>query len=529
MELQQYYHTVRRWLWLILFCTFLGAGAAFAISTGTTPVYQASATLLVQQAPSGDTTEYQALLGSERLARTYSEMLKARPIMENVIRELGLKESPAGLAQRTTVELVRDTQLIRLKVEHTDPTVAALAANAVAEAFVSYTETLQQRRYADSMANLERQMGDLSQLIDDTEGQIDALGFGGADEWARLESILAGYRNSYTAVVQDYEKMRVTAARGADDVVLFEAAVAPATPVRPQRARNTLLAAVVGAMIGVGAAFVIEYVDDTVKSPDDLKRSAGISTIGAIGRLEGGELVASREPLSPIAEAFRTLRTSIGYAGVDGPLRTLLVTSPGLIEGKSTVAANLAVVMAQADIRVAVVDADLRRPRQHEIFGISQEPGLTYALVDGHVHRVLKTTPAAAGLSVIPAGELPPNPAEMLGSRRMSDLVERLREVADVVLIDSPPLLSVTDAAVLARGVDGVLLVVEVGRTQGAEIREGVEALCQVGAHVVGTVLNQVPASRGYNTYHTYEYYSENGHLSLRRGTLAEIRKLFRA
>ncbi|MEA3401680.1 MAG: GNVR domain-containing protein [Armatimonadota bacterium] len=332
-----------------MLCTVLGAGAAFVVSTQTTPVYEASATLLVHQAPSGDGSDYQNLLTSERLARTYSEMLTGRPIMERVIDELALDETAEELAERVTVELVRDTQLIRLKVEHTDPGIAARAANAVAEAFVAYTETLQQSRYAESMSSLQAQMDDLARLIEETEGKLEALGRDEAAEEARLEGILAGYRNTYSTLVQNYEAMRVTAARSADDVLVYEEARVPRRPVRPRTLMNTALAAVVGAMIGVGTAFLIEYLDDSVRSPEDVERAAGLETVGVIGQAGGEEeLVMVHRPLSPVAEGFRKLRTNLEFLAVDEALRTLMVTSPGPAEGKSVVAANLAAAAAQA-------------------------------------------------------------------------------------------------------------------------------------------------------------------------------------
>jgi len=375
LELRQYYFIVRRWLWLIVLCTVLGAGSAFGVSSHTTPVYQASTTLLVQQAPSGDGSDYQNILTSERLARTYSEMLKARPILQRVIDQLGLDQTPGDLADDVSVELVRDTQLIRLRVEHTDPATAARAANAVAEAFVSYNESLKQSRFIESMESLQRQTDNLTRLIDETEERIDALGPGQEAEEARLEGILAGYRNTYSTLVQNYEAMRVSAAQSADDVVLFEAAETPRSPIRPRTLMNTALAAVVGAMIGFGTAFLIEYLDDTVKSPDDVEQVAGLSVLGAINRFKGEELIASKDPLSPVAEAFRTLRTNIRYSGLDEPIRTLLVTSAGPTEGKSVLVSNLATVMAQGSSRSWSSTATCAAPGSTRSSACSRIPG----------------------------------------------------------------------------------------------------------------------------------------------------------
>jgi capsular exopolysaccharide synthesis family protein len=501
LELRWYFSMIRRWLWLIVACTLLGATSAFVVGSRMTPAYRASATLLVQ-APATSTSDYNAILTSERLASTYSKMLSGRPVMEAAIARLELKETPDRLAGRMRVELVRDTQLIRLSVEHTDPTQAALIANTIAEAFIAQIQALQAARYADSLASMQEQITELSALMEETQARIDDMGTPRTAQeeaqLARLETILAGYRSTYATHLRNYEQMRLTAAQSTDNVIVVETAVAPKGPVRPRPLVNAALAAVVGAMLAVGVAFLLEYLDDTIKTLDDVSRTLGLGTLGAIGRLAKGgeELVVAAQPLSPIAEAFRVLCTNIRFSSVDRPLRTLLVTSPGSLEGKSITVANLAVAMVQAGLRVVAVDADLRCPRLHQLFGLDLGEGLIGALLeertDGRLQPVLME-----GLRILPAGKMLPNPAKWLGSRRMGKVLAELAEQVEVVLIDSPPVLSVADAAVLARGVDGVLLVLEAGHTRREAARRAVESLRQVGANLVGVVLNAVPTHNG--------------------------------
>ncbi len=537
MELRQSYGIVRRWLWLIAACTLVGAGSILTVSQQATPVYEASATLLVQQAPSGAGSDYQAILTSERLARTYSEMLKGRPIMQNVVEQLGLRQSPENLANQVSVELVRDTQLIRLKVEHTDPTIAARAANAVAAAFVSYTETLQQRRYAESVDSLQRQTEEFSRLIEETEEKIDALGSvltrDEEAEQARLEGILAGYRNTYSTLVQNYEAMRVTAARTGANVIVFEEAQTPESRARPRTLMNTGLAGATSAMIGLGVAFLIEYLDDTVRSPNDVEQAAGLETVGAIGRSDADrKLVIADEPLSPVSEAFRKLRTNLEFLGIERQLRTVLVTSPGPREGKSMVAANLAAAAAQAGRRVILVEADLRQPSIAAAFERTSKVGLTTALVENRLDGKIQAT-EIEGLRFLGAGEKPPNPAEMLGSERMRHVLERLLQEAELVVIDTAPVLPVADSLVLAQYVDGVLLVVDLGHTSRSAVLQAVQSLRQVGANLVGAVLNNVPAAGGYYGYRYYacgkdhsRYYAGGGVRSepAQKGFLTRVR-----
>jgi len=525
VELRRYFWVIRRWLWLIVAWTLLGATIAFLVSSRMTPVYSGSTTLLVHQVPTTGMSDYTAVLTSERLARTYTQMLRGRPVLEVAIALLEMEETPDELAKRVRVKLIPDTQLILLSVEDTGPIKAALIANTIAKAFIAQIQALQAERYADSLARMQMQISELSALIEETQTRIDALQAQEATELARLETILAGYRSTYATLQQNYEQMRLTMAQAADNIILVETAQAPEKSVRPRTLVNTVLAAVVGAMLAVGAALVLEYLDDTIKTPDDVSRTLGLNTLGAIGRLarRGEELVMVAQPLSPIAEAFRVLRTNVRFSGVDRPLRTLLVTSPGPIEEKSIVLANLAVAMAQAGLSVVAVDADLRRPRLHQLFGLEpRHEGLTRALVGGNTNGLLQPT-QVEGLVVLTSGEVPPNPVEMLGSQRMQELLAELAQQVNVVLMDGPPVLPVADAAVLAQAVDGVLLVLEAGHTRREAARHAVESLRQVGANLVGVVLNAVPTYNG--SYYYYSYHETYGNRRGRRKHLPRRRK----
>jgi non-specific protein-tyrosine kinase len=215
------------------------------------------------------------------------------------------------------------------------------------------------------------------------------------------------------------------------------------------------------------------------------------------------ELIAVSEPRSHISEAYRTLRTNLDFASLDQALKTLVVTSAGVSEGKSTTLANLAVVSAQTGRNVVLVDADLRRPTLHQLFGLDNETGLTTVMMDD---AALSTPPLQAsgieGLSVLTSGPLPPNPAELMGSRRMEEAIAALAERADQVFFDTPPVVAVTDAAVLATKVDGVLLVVSAGQTRREVARTAVQRLEQINARLVGTVLTNAQMGAGFGEYY---------------------------
>ncbi len=213
------------------------------------------------------------------------------------------------------------------------------------------------------------------------------------------------------------------------------------------------------------------------------------------------DLITLRDPRAPAAEAYRTLRTNIQFSSLERTLHTLMVTSSAPDEGKSTTLANLAVTMAQAELRVILVDCDLRRPALHTIFGVPNEAGFTTLLLDTAAPIPFQTT-EVEGLRLLTSGPLPPRPADLLGSRRMEAAIERLKAEADIVLFDAPPVIAVTDAAVLATKLDGVLLVAKAGRTRRDRAREAVQLLQKVNAHVLGVVLTNAKLEKdGYGSY----------------------------
>jgi capsular exopolysaccharide synthesis family protein len=287
-------------------------------------------------------------------------------------------------------------------------------------------------------------------------------------------------------------------------VEIVETAQVPTEPISSNTHTVYITVAVlIGAIIGAGVAFGVEYLDDTIKTSEDIGQTLNLSALGEIGRLgkKQEELVVGAQPSSSDAEAFRLLSTNIRFTSVDNPVQTLLVTSPGPLEGKSFIAANLAVAMAEAGLRVMAVDADLRRPRLGELFGLDPRlPGLTEALLEGTIEGMTQPT-QQEGLSVLPGGILPPNPAEMVGSKHMQRLLRELAQQADVVLIDSPPVLRLADAPVLAQAVDGTLLVINARKTRREAARHAVESLHQVGANIVGAVLNAVPTREVSDRY----------------------------
>jgi non-specific protein-tyrosine kinase len=328
---------------------------------------------------------------------------------------------------------------------------------------------------------------------------------------------------------------------GTNFISVIEPATTPRRPISPNVEETVLLAAAIGLSLAVGGAFLIEYLDDTVKTPTDVEQVADLPILGTIGRIRGEEyaekLITLEDPRSPLAEAYRVLRTNVRFSSVDRTARTIMVTSPDASEGKSVTLANLAVVMAQAGLKVVAIDSDLRRPALHRIFGLPNSHGLSNAILTedgwlangrneleyGHptdsafarsidLRRPASSEPKTMqhvqatpvpNLWVLPSGPLPPNPAELLGSERIGQVVAEL-DWAEVILFDSPPTLAVTDAAVLGARVDGVLVVFEVGTTRRGSAKRVIQELRKVDANVLGVVMNRL--SRGRDGYY-YQYY----------------------
>jgi capsular exopolysaccharide synthesis family protein len=261
-------------------------------------------------------------------------------------------------------------------------------------------------------------------------------------------------------------------------------------------------------MLGVGLAFLREFLDRSVKTPEELEVATGVPVVGTIPpfRADRKPIPVETEPRTPAAEAFRKLRTNFAFLGVDRESLCCVVTSPAAAEGKSTVAANLAVALAQAGQRVVLVDADLRRPSLHRLFSLHQRVGTTTVLLD-QADALDALQQLGPGLpAVLTSGQLPPNPSELLGSRRMQQLLQELRGAFDVVLVDCAPLLPVTDPMVVSRFADGVLLIARAAATTRDQAQAARNACAKAGVTIFGTALNATKLAEGdQSTYYAYE------------------------
>lgn len=520
MEIRRYLALLWRWAWLILASIVVAAAIAFIVSKTSTPIYQAKSTLLIDEGPGGSGNEYSDLLRAQRLALGYLEMMKTRPVLAETISRLELPFTPGELGQRIAVSAPPETPILIAMVEDTDPERAAMIANTVGEVFIAQLGQLRDARYTESILNSEQRLQGLEAEVARLQAAVDE--FGPAEtierqrEFAQLQTKLNEAKISYTDAFESLTALQLEMARSGSNVVVIERAEPSPAPVRPRVLTNTLLAAMLGALLATGLVFLLEYLDDTVKTPDQILADSGLSTLGAIAEIKNledpGNLIAHARPRDPISEAYRVLRTNLSFSAVDESLRALLVTSSSPSEGKSTTISNLAVVIAQMGKTVILVDSDLRRPSLHKVFELGNNHGLTTAILNPSVpltHHLQETT--VHGLRVMTSGPTPPNPAELLESNRMSHIIDELQNEADMVLFDTPPVLTVTDAAILASQLDGCLLIAEAGKTRRSAFTQATERLHKANSHLFGVVLNRLQMERRgyyYYNYYYYNYYS---------------------
>ncbi len=446
MDLRDYLSVLRA-RWLLMAMSGLIFVAIAGVYTWTaTPQYASSARLFISTSASDDAQAFQGSQFSLQRVKSYADLVTGREIARRVVDNLELEESPRELAEQITATTKLDTVILTVTVTDPSPERAKTLAEAVSTEFIAF------------VAELETPPG------------------------------------------RDQATIKAT---------VVDPATEARTPVSPQPLRNLGLGLAIGLLLGAGIALLRETLDTSVKTTDDLKKALDLPVLGAIPFDKGAvkdPLIEGLDAYAPRVEGFRVLRTNLQFIDPEKASKVFVITSALPEEGKSTSAINLAIVLAQGGERVCLLDGDLRRPMITSYLQLERNVGLTTVLV-GRVDLdgALQET-RIPGLEVLAAGRTPPNPAELLKAQATADILSELKRRFDVILIDAPPLLPVTDAALLADQADGAILVVRHGRTTVDDVQAAVERLHAVGEEPVGAILNMTPSKGGGGYGYGYGY-----------------------
>ena len=532
MEFQRYANVLLKWWWLIV-ASVIVAGVSSYLGVRATPgIYQSRTTLIVGQALQNPNPSESEFYTGQVLAQSYADLARREPVLKSTLEALKLPWDWMVLQGMVTSRIIPGTQLLEVSVLDTNPKRAKILASEVAHQLILQSPTASdpqkeaERQFVlsqieDLKTNIKNAQDEIRQLDDEMAQSTSARQIQDAsNRQAALQLQVSTWQATFNGLLTNLQQ-------GTPNFLsVMEPAQVPSAPVGPGGGYTLLLAVVVGLGLSGSAAFLIEYIDDTLKTSADVQQVLGLKTLAKVGRIDGqnypDKLVMAKQPRSPAAAAYRVLRTNLQFSAVDHPVRTLMVTSPGPKEGKSLVAANLAVAVAQSGKRVILVDADLWRPTLHQIFERDNADGLTTVLLQSDPNPTVVLQPGPVeNMSLLLSGPLPPNPSDLLVSRRMGDLIEALRRQTDVVIFDSPPVMVDADAAILAARMDSVLLVVDAVITRRPHAQRCKEALAAVGARLSGVVLNRSTARE------SRYYYAEDSQRQRRRPAREPLARQF--
>ncbi len=473
------------------------------------PVYEARTQVLVTRASSpvggnSDLVQYATL---RELTATYAALLKEDWIREEVSRRVGGEISKKSIKISTS----NNTMLVNISVRDTDPERAVAIANTLVQVLIEQNEKLQATRYTEAERRLNLQIQQVQAQINALKHQM--LEENPPEKAEDLRTELNLYQKLYLDLLDKRETLRLQKLQNMPNVVQVSPAQLLEDPVAPKTLMNIILGAFLSAAVAIGVVFLREKLDTSVRREEDLQ-VIGLPLLVTVAMVkdlqEGKGPYVMLKPRSPYAESLRLLRTNLEFLSVDAPLRTLLFTSVGPKEGKTTLAVNIGAIMAQGGKRVVVVDADMRRPRLHKMLGVVNRTGLSTLfrakIPVVEVCRQWNDTP----FYFMTTGGIPPNPAELLSSERMRQILQELIEAFDTVILDAPPGF-VAETQALAAQVDGVLIAGQFGLTHRRHLEKMLESLRRLGARILGGVfiVSSAAASAshyGYSYYHAYDY-----------------------
>ena len=519
MELRDYVKLIRARWWLIVLSMLIMLAFFLALVLFQPPLYQGEAQVIVSQQNTGA-----LLLGAPRTTvaqisqsdvQTQADVISSRRIAEQVIQTLRLRTTTDSLLKHVTATTDGETNIVTVDVTDRSPVLAAQIANAFAAAYVSWS--LESRQ-----ASIKAAADDVQNRLAAAQQQIVALTpANGAplksDKAVKLEAATT----LYASLAANLEQLRINEQLETGFGSVLTSAVPNPSPVSPKPVRDGTLALVIGLGLGLGAVFVAEQLDTRIRSSAEAGELFGAPVLATIPTetQKGEDLSLAaiiRHPEGAAAEAYRALRSSIDFINFEHSIKTILITSPGPSEGKSTVAANLAAALSQVGKKVVLINCDFHRPSTATFFGLKNQIGLSDVLTGAHeLGEALQQPKGLDRLRVVSAGRVPPNPGGLLGSSSMERLLAGVREQVDWIILDTPPVLAVADAATLARLVDGVLIVARIGFATREAARNTRDQLENAGGRNLGVVAwGHAPGSGtvSYAGYYKYGSHDSSGH-----------------
>jgi capsular exopolysaccharide synthesis family protein len=447
---------------------------------------------------------------AQQLASIYADMARREPIQQATMEALGIPWLPQYQSRA-----VPNTQMVEISVTDTNPQRAQIIANELAEQLRIQSPALGGTETGVRQEFIRQQLSSLQIQIEDTENQIEELqssliGMNSASQIANVENEIREQTQKLNSLRDNYSGFLANSQEGALNILsVVEPANLPTRSVGTSKFTIIALAGLVGFSLGAGAAYLLEYLDRTVKTTSDVERLFNLPVIGYISEItEDGNnaTYVANNPNSILAENFRLMRSNIEFFQISKPIKTILITSPNQGNGKTTVASNLAMSISQGEQDVILVDADLRRPAVHRALDISRNPGLSDLIRNkAGIEDVVRDW-SEDGLKVITAGDIPPNVTEVVGSKRIASILGDIREKHELVIIDAPPLI-IADSYNLASRVDGVILIMVPGETSEEQARAIKEQLDRSKAHLLGIVFNKV-SEQSAHSYYDYQYRS---------------------
>ena len=502
MDLKPYISILWRRMWVIIF-TVVATMVVVIIGTHLqTPIYQSSTTLRIATS-AGSQMSYQDYQYVDRLMNTYIQIATSDPVLAELMKRLNLSESP-----KVKAEIISNTELIKITVEDTNPSKAATEANTMANILITKTGQLYTGGGISSTDVLGKQLAIAKDGVDSAQLKYQQLLIqtpAAPEEIAVAQQALILQQNTYATLLSQYEQASIRETMQANMVTIVEPAVIPLSPSKPSTIINYTLGFVVGLLGGLGLAFLFENLDTTLYTLDDIESISKLDTIARIPRAKKKQIDISESETSPFVEVFRNLAARILLLDIQQPNNVLLLMSAEPRQGKSMIVANLAYALSEAGKKVIAIDCDLRRPKLHTLFHLSNQYGLS-DILDGKadLNESLKQS-QSKDVYVLTTGSLPDHPSKILSSPQMAELINRLSHTYDFILIDSPALIPFSDTEILSRYANGLIVVVRRGHAKREAIQATTKFLALFKENVIGCIVNQIEDHNGRYGYYQYQ------------------------